>query len=227
VGSLSNNGETIKIEDADNSTVVEFKYEDGKDLGEEGWHPETDGDGFSLVVVDQSAPLDDWNKGAGWRSSSRIDGSPGAVDPSAQAADFNGDGVVNRSDVVVLLRGYGQTSGATRTTGDANGDRRTTLHDLALLQSMLTPTNGSPSPPSAHSLLAEAVVDSTHRQIDESPKLSISALRAVRRTVSAVGQSTTLLAKPNAMSIGQSRAQSRSRDRAPRLQLVDSLFSES
>ena len=44
-GSLANNGERIKLEDAIGRTILDFEYEDG-------WHPVTDGGGFSLTVID-------------------------------------------------------------------------------------------------------------------------------------------------------------------------------
>jgi hypothetical protein len=46
-GSLANNGEGIKLVDAIGRTILEFEYEDG-------WHPITDGDGFSLTIIDPS-----------------------------------------------------------------------------------------------------------------------------------------------------------------------------
>ncbi|MHC4642317.1 MAG: lamin tail domain-containing protein, partial [Planctomycetota bacterium] len=44
-GSLANNGEGIKLVDAIGRTILEFEYEDG-------WHPITDGQGFSLTIID-------------------------------------------------------------------------------------------------------------------------------------------------------------------------------
>ena len=46
-GSLANNGERIKLVDAIGRTILDFEYEDG-------WRPITDGDGFSLTVIDPS-----------------------------------------------------------------------------------------------------------------------------------------------------------------------------
>jgi hypothetical protein len=44
-GSLANDGERIKLVDANDRTILDFKYEDG-------WRPITDGDGFSLTIID-------------------------------------------------------------------------------------------------------------------------------------------------------------------------------
>jgi len=70
-GSLSNAGETIKLEDRTNSTILEFKYDDD-------WYAATDGDGFSLTIIDPAAPdLDSWDKSESWRPSAHTNGSPG------------------------------------------------------------------------------------------------------------------------------------------------------
>ena len=70
-GSLSNAGETIKLEDRTNSTILEFKYDDD-------WYTATDGDGFSLTITDPTDPdLDSWDQRDSWRPSAHTNGSPG------------------------------------------------------------------------------------------------------------------------------------------------------
>ncbi|MHC4693891.1 MAG: lamin tail domain-containing protein [Planctomycetota bacterium] len=44
-GSLANNGERIKLEDATGQTILDFEYKDG-------WYSITDGEGFSLTIID-------------------------------------------------------------------------------------------------------------------------------------------------------------------------------
>jgi hypothetical protein len=46
-GSLANDGERIKLEDAIGRTILDFEYKDG-------WYQITDGDGFSLTMIDPS-----------------------------------------------------------------------------------------------------------------------------------------------------------------------------
>ena len=46
-GSLANNGERIKLEDATGQTIIDFEYKDG-------WRSIADGDGFSLTIIDPS-----------------------------------------------------------------------------------------------------------------------------------------------------------------------------
>lgn len=70
-GSLSNGGETIKLEDRTNSTILEFKYEDG-------WFEETDGPGYSLTIKDPADPdLAGWDRAGAWQASTNEGGSPG------------------------------------------------------------------------------------------------------------------------------------------------------
>jgi hypothetical protein len=47
IGSLANNGEKIQLQDAIGQTILDFEYKDG-------WYSITDGDGFSLTIIDPS-----------------------------------------------------------------------------------------------------------------------------------------------------------------------------
>ena len=70
-GSLSNAGEKIKLEDRSNNTILEFSYDDD-------WYAVTDGEGFSLTIVDPTDPdLGSWDKKESWRPGTPTDGSPG------------------------------------------------------------------------------------------------------------------------------------------------------
>jgi len=76
-GSLSNGGETIKLEDQTNSTILEFDYDDK-------WFDKTDGLGFSLTIKDATNPeLDSWDSVDAWRPSVEPDGTPGFDDTEA------------------------------------------------------------------------------------------------------------------------------------------------
>ena len=73
-GSLNNAGERITLEEATGRTILDFSYRDG-------WHSLTDGQGFSLTMIDPSHPdLDSWNDSSAWRPSVYIGGSPGEDD---------------------------------------------------------------------------------------------------------------------------------------------------
>ncbi len=69
-GSLSNEGDTLRLEDGAGEIVSEFAYDPS-------WYPTTDGLGFSLVVADEQASVDRWDLAAQWRPSGQILGSPG------------------------------------------------------------------------------------------------------------------------------------------------------
>jgi hypothetical protein len=73
-GSLSNAGEAITLEDAVGQIILDFSYKDG-------WRSLTDGDGFSLTIIDPANPdLDSWNDKDSWRASAYATGSPGQDD---------------------------------------------------------------------------------------------------------------------------------------------------
>jgi hypothetical protein len=67
-------------------------------------------------------------------------------------ADLNDDGVVDRSDMVILIANYGTTSGATGADGDINCDGAVGLRDLHELQTRLGPV--APSPGAASAIVA-------------------------------------------------------------------------
>lgn len=73
-GNLDNAGETIRFQDALGLTIQDFEYSDN-------WYPLTDGEGYSLTLVDPMT--EDPNTGSqeeAWRSSSSVGGTPGTND---------------------------------------------------------------------------------------------------------------------------------------------------
>jgi hypothetical protein len=78
---LGNGGETIKIEDANNSTVTEFAFDDSAP-----WPTAPDGGGPSLVLI-QPETHPNPSVAANWRSSAYNDGNPGTSD----AIPFGGE----------------------------------------------------------------------------------------------------------------------------------------
>jgi hypothetical protein len=92
-GSLDNAGERLQLLDARNEEILDFSFRPD-------WHPLTDGFGFSLVVVDETAEPDLWNSRSNWRASGRLGGSPGAPDPGPPPlAPILINEVLTRSDV--------------------------------------------------------------------------------------------------------------------------------
>ena len=68
-GSLSNGGERIVLENASETTILDFTYDDEGD-----WPTEPDGDGYTLEVVDVTG---DYGDPANWASSDELGGTPG------------------------------------------------------------------------------------------------------------------------------------------------------
>jgi len=73
-GSLNNAGERITLRDAAGRAILDFDYKDG-------WRSITDGEGFSLTIIDPKNPdPDSWNRKDSWRASAYAGGSPGIDD---------------------------------------------------------------------------------------------------------------------------------------------------
>ena len=74
LGSLDNGGEEIDLKDALGAEIHDFDYDDD-------WRPHTDGEGFSLTIIDPTNPdPNSWGRKDSWRASARVGGSPGADD---------------------------------------------------------------------------------------------------------------------------------------------------
>jgi len=70
-GSLDNAGERIELQDALGQTIHNFAYKDG-------WRSITDGQGFSLTIIDPTNPdPNGWGRKDSWRASASVGGSPG------------------------------------------------------------------------------------------------------------------------------------------------------
>jgi len=81
-GSLANSGERLTLLGPLGEPILDFSYDPA-------WYPITDGGGFSLVVVDPSAPASTWGLAANWRPSSELGGSPAALDPAPPPASLS------------------------------------------------------------------------------------------------------------------------------------------
>ncbi|MHC4425224.1 MAG: lamin tail domain-containing protein, partial [Planctomycetota bacterium] len=86
-GRLNNGGERIRLQDAIGETILDFSYKDG-------WRSVTDGEGFSLTIVDPADPdPGSWDEKDSWRASAYAGGSPGQDD--AGIIPNPGDVVIN------------------------------------------------------------------------------------------------------------------------------------
>jgi hypothetical protein len=112
-GALENRGENLRLDDATGEKILDFDYDNN-------WYPITDGDGFSLVIVDENAPFDTWGLKASWRPSATERGSPGQMEtaPSAIAA-IRVNEVLSRSlpPAVDLVELYNPTPNAVNLRG--------------------------------------------------------------------------------------------------------------
>lgn len=84
-GKLSNSGERLLIRDASGVVIQDFTYDDALP-----WPTESDGAGFSLVLISPSS-LPDHNVASNWAASSQLGGSPGEQDAVGFAGDFDAD----------------------------------------------------------------------------------------------------------------------------------------
>ncbi|MBN2181077.1 MAG: lamin tail domain-containing protein, partial [Sedimentisphaerales bacterium] len=73
-GKLDNAGERIRLEDAAGQTILDFSYKDG-------WYDDTDGEGFSLKILNPAnSDPDSWGEKESWQTGTIIGGSPGSSD---------------------------------------------------------------------------------------------------------------------------------------------------
>ena len=120
-GSFSDRSETVELLGEFDVAIHDFSYRDT-------WYPQTDGEGYSLVIADTSIPLEDWGEEASWRASSRRLGSPGAEDPDVVEpeggpqvpGDINQDGILNLSDAGSVLSYLFQGTPAELPCGDGS-----------------------------------------------------------------------------------------------------------
>jgi hypothetical protein len=133
---LSNGGEAIAI--SEGATVIQsITYDDG-------WRAVTDGNGFSLTVVDPAAPAAMWNNAANYRGSVRAGGSPGGVEAPLQAGDIVINEILAHTD-----ENLGDWIELHNTTGEALNiadwylsDKGTELNRYRIAGDMFIPANG-------------------------------------------------------------------------------------
>ena len=84
-GSLSNNGETVLVEDANGGVVMSVEYTDGG-----LWPERADGVGATLELVDPfTVPNDRLGKHYSWRGSTNVGGTPGAANSTEMGVVIN------------------------------------------------------------------------------------------------------------------------------------------
>ena len=156
-GNLDNDGERLALEGALLEEIFVCTYDDA-------WDELTDGQGFSLVLIDPFDPLCRWSDPESWTRSDGLHGSPGEADTGIpleggwqRPGDANQDRRLDVSDVVALLRylfagtalplpceGESLRSGGNRLLLDLNGDAALDIADPVYLLAYLF---GSGAPP--------------------------------------------------------------------------------
>jgi hypothetical protein len=108
--SLGNSSDKLKLEDADNNTILEFTYRDSAP-----W-PTAPDTGYSLVLINPAASPDP-DLAANWRASSAFGGTPGVEDgralPANPLGDDNNNGI---ADLLDYSMGNGLASGPLQLT---------------------------------------------------------------------------------------------------------------
>jgi hypothetical protein len=105
MGNLDNQGERLRLQDAVGENILTFSYD-------QDWEPITDGAGRSLTVVDPQANYQNWGVPNQWRTSGKVNGSPGWDDQDL--ADLDRDGMADSWEVLHF--------GSTNASASADGD---------------------------------------------------------------------------------------------------------
>jgi len=90
-GSLDNGGEGIRLRTPVGDLLQDFRYDDA-------WYGLTDGDGYSLTIVDPGGGLANWSLEAGWKASHFEGGTPGAHDSGLRPGAVVVNEVLTHSD---------------------------------------------------------------------------------------------------------------------------------
>ncbi|MBE3070712.1 MAG: lamin tail domain-containing protein, partial [Planctomycetes bacterium] len=90
--SLANNGERLTLSTVTGHTIQTFEYKDG-------WFPQTDGEGFSLVIRDPAQDLTLWDAKDGWRASWLASGNPGAADTGLNPGSVVVNEIMSHQDI--------------------------------------------------------------------------------------------------------------------------------
>jgi hypothetical protein len=188
-GGLGNDAEQLTVMDGDR-IAHQFTYDDD-------WHPQTDGEGSSLEIIDATSDdLAAWNLASSWRASVTSGGSPGRPPGEIVVGDVNGDDIFDSNDLLAVLQaGHyedAQPGNATFDTGDWNGDGDFTTADLVLAFQQghyvddappLAAASASAAPTSSLSLIARDRVFQRWAEGEESlePLEGISRKRPLAR----------------------------------------------
>jgi hypothetical protein len=193
-GNLNNAGERIVLSHIGGTILHDFNYSDA-------WHPESDGTGPSMVVVNPIASKSVLDTAEGWKLGQQ-NGSPGGPDsPTGVLGDLDGDQRVGLTDLAILQRHFGITSGALPTQGDLNSDGAINRVDVAILAREFGSGSGPGSPSAAAVVVQRADVNDA-----AVAKSRLQIGNAVRRTARSAVSAPAIDALLSAESLRASRA---------------------
>jgi len=134
-GSLDNAGERIRLVDAAGEEILDFTYNNS-------WHRLTDGHGFSLVVVDESAEPDAWSNRSQWRAgfaAPSFDDPPLPAVPSVRINELLSASVFPETDMIEL---YNPTAGPVDVSGWFISDDFATAAKFVIPPGNIIPAGG-------------------------------------------------------------------------------------
>ncbi|HEV8605303.1 MAG TPA: lamin tail domain-containing protein [Tepidisphaeraceae bacterium] len=136
-GTLSDSGETIRLETGLGQEIEEFKYKDG-------WYPQTDGEGFSLVAIDPSASDLVLSDKDGWRPSEPLDGGPGVGDVGINPGSIVINEILSRGSTLSTdwIEFHNTTNAPIDISGWALSDASVDLTKYILQAGSIVPANG-------------------------------------------------------------------------------------
>ena len=118
-GGLGNGGDQLVLVDASDVVIHDCTYDDS-------WHPRTDGEGFSLKIVNAHGDLVLWNEASGWQPNGRFGGTPGQF-----GGDFSGDEAIAVDDAELLHAAVVMQS--ENLSFDLSGDGTVNVNDVLLV----------------------------------------------------------------------------------------------
>ncbi len=136
-GQLSNSQEQVLLLDALGNIVLDFNYADH-------WHSASNGDGFSLVVLDAHSPSYAWGLPETWRGGLLEGGSPGTAEPTLQPGDIVINEILAHTDEVAgdMLELYNRTNRGINISGWWLSDKGSELNRYRVSDGKFVPAGG-------------------------------------------------------------------------------------
>jgi len=134
---LADGGEALRVESATGAVTLNFTYDDD-------WYPQTDGEGYSLSVINPTAAAAAYGLKSNWRPSNPLHGTPGAAEPppppgSVVINEVLANPIAGGSDFVEL---FNTTGAAVDVSGWFISDTADNLKRFRIPNGTTLPANG-------------------------------------------------------------------------------------